>query len=51
MYIELKPTIDPRISCPESVLYLPKVLEGIKKGEITIRIIGEEGDKNLVFEF
>lgn len=50
MYIELKPVIDPRLSCPQSVLYLPIVLEGIKKGEIVIRFVAEEGDETLVAE-
>ena len=48
MYISLKPTIDPRISCPKSVLYLPEVVEGIKRGDITIQIVAEEGDETLV---
>lgn len=50
MYIELKPVIDPRLSCPQSVLYLPIVVEGIKKGEIVIQIVEEEGDETLVAE-
>lgn len=50
MYIELKPTTDPRISCPQSVLHLPSVVEGIKKGEIVIQIVEEEGDETLIAE-
>lgn len=48
MEIIFKPKIDPNFSCPQSVLYLPYVIEGIKKGEITIHIVEEEGDENLL---
>lgn len=48
MEIIFKPKIDPNFSCPQSVLYLPYVIEGIKKGEITMHIVEEEGDENLL---
>ena len=48
MEIIFKPKIDPQFSCPQSVLYLPYVIEGIKKGEIIMQIVEEEGDENLL---
>lgn len=47
MEIIFKPKISPEISCPQSVLYLPYVIEGIKKGEIIMQIVEEEGDEDL----
>ena len=36
--INFKPKVDPQFSCPQSVLYLPVVIEGIKNGEIIVEI-------------
>lgn len=36
--LHLKPKVNPKISCPQSVLHLPAVIEGIKNGEIEVCI-------------
>jgi len=32
----LRPKVDPNLSCPQSVLHLPTVINGIKNGEIIL---------------
>lgn len=36
--LTFKPKINPQLSCPQSVLHLPAVIDGIKKGEILIEV-------------
>jgi len=40
--IQLRPKVDPQFSCPQSVLHLPIVIEGIKNGEIIVEIVNQQ---------